>query len=205
MRTYYARSFAHLLIALSMLFAACGKRRVNDAVLMASVIAQMTADGRVSPTRVSVDALKGAVMLKGAVPTQQEKDAAEQVARKVEGVKSVNNQISVNPSAAGSGLPTGDEIKEQVKEQVKEAANVVAEEVKKETDEAVLLGKIKAKLIAVGFGDVAVEVDEGEATLTGEVSSEKDRVAVEVIVEKTEGIKKINNQLTVAATVRVSL
>jgi osmotically-inducible protein OsmY len=188
-----------------MLFAACGKRRVDDAVLMASVIAQMTADGRVSPTRVSVDALKGAVTLKGAVPTQQEKDAAEQIARKVEGVKSVNNQISVNPSAAGSGFPTGDEIKEQVKEQVKEAANVVAEEVKKETDEAVLLGKIKAKLIAVGFGDVAVEVDEGEATLKGEVSSEKDRVAVEVIVEKTEGIKKINNQLTVAATLRVSL
>jgi len=40
--------------------------------------------------------------------------------------------------------------------------------------------------------------------LKGEVSSEKDRVAVEVIVEKTEGIKKINNQLTVAATVRVN-
>ncbi|MGH9835914.1 MAG: BON domain-containing protein [Blastocatellia bacterium] len=204
MRTYFARRFARVLFSLSILFAACGKQRVDDAVLMASVKAQMTADGRVSPTRVSVDALKGAVTLKGEVPTQQEKDAAEQVARKVEGVKSVNNQINVNPSATGSGFPTGDEMKEQVKEQVREAANVVAEEVKKETGEAVLLGKIKAKLIAVGFSDIAVEVDQGEATLKGKAASEKVRVAVEVIVEMTEGIKKVNNQLTVAATVRAS-
>jgi osmotically-inducible protein OsmY len=124
MRIFIARSFALVLIVLSMLFAACEKQLVDDAVLTASV-------------------------------------------------------------------------KTQMKEQVKEAANNVTEEVKKEAGEAVLLGKIKAKLIAVGFSDITVEVDQGEATLKGEILSEKDRIAVEVIVEKTEGINKVNNQLNV--------
>jgi osmotically-inducible protein OsmY len=197
MRIFIARSFALVLITLLMLFAACGEQRLDDAMLMASVKTQMTAGGRVSPTRVEVDILNGVVTLKGAVPTQEEKDSAEQIARKVEGVKNVNNQISVNPSATTPGFLTGDEIKEQVKEQIKEAANVVAEEVKKEAGEVALSAMIRAKLIAVGFSDVTVEVDQGEATLKGEALSEKDRVAVEVIVEKTEGIKKINNKLIV--------
>jgi osmotically-inducible protein OsmY len=190
MRTFIAYSLA--LGSFVMLFAAC-EQRVDDALLTANVKTEMTADGRVSPTRVNVDTLNSVVTLKGEVPTQQEKDAAEQVARRVAGVKSVNNQIVVNPAAAGTGVPSGNEIKEGVKE----AASGVTQEVRKETSEAVLQGKVKARLIAAGFTNVAVEVIQGEVTLKGEVASEKDRTAVEAIVEKVEGVGKINNQLMV--------
>lgn len=190
MRTFIAYSLA--LGSFVMLFAAC-EQRVDDALLTANVKTEMTADGRVSPTRVNVDTLNSVVTLKGEVPTQQEKDAAEQVARRVAGVKSVNNQIVVNPAAAGTGVPSGNEIKEGVKE----AASGVTQEVRKETSEAVLQGKVKARLIAAGFTNVAVEVNQGEVTLKGEVASEKDRTAVVAIVEKVEGVGKINNQLMV--------
>ncbi len=190
MRTYIAYGLALGLLAA--LFAAC-EQRVDDALLTANIKTEMTADGRVSPTRVNVDTLNGVVTLKGEVPTPQEKDAAEQVARRVAGVKSVNNQITVNPAAAGTGVPTGNEIKEGVKE----TASEVTREVRRETSEAVLQGKVKARLIAAGFTNVAVEVNQGEVALKGEVASEKDRTAVVAIVEKVEGVGRINNQLMV--------
>jgi osmotically-inducible protein OsmY len=72
--------------------------------------------------------------------------------------------------------------------------------VKEEAGEAFLLGKIKARLAAAGYSAVAVEVEQGVVTLKGEAPSEKDRIAVEAIVEKMEGVKQINNQMTVRGT-----
>jgi len=193
MKSYFARVLALLMIIFSILLAACAETRVDDAMLTAKVKTQMAADGRVSPTRVNVDTLSGDVTLKGEVPTQEEKDAAEQVARKVEGVRSVNNQIIVNPTAAGSGLPTGNEMKQQAEK----AAGKVEQEVKRGASEAFLQGEIKARLIAAGYGNVAVVVEQGMATLSGEVASDKDRIAVEAIVEKIKSVEKVDNQLAV--------
>src|SRR5262245_49494976 len=125
MKRSIARRLALLMAIFTILCAACTEKRVDDAVLTAKIKTQMAADGRISPTRVNVDTLNGDVMLKGEVPTQQEKDAAEEVARKVEGVRSVSNQITVNPAAANTGLPTGNEMKEQAEKAVGGAAQKV--------------------------------------------------------------------------------
>jgi osmotically-inducible protein OsmY len=69
--------------------------------------------------------------------------------------------------------------------------------VKKEAEDAFLLGEIKARLTAAGYGDVAVSVDRGVVTLKGEALKDKDRIAVEAIVEKVKGVEKVDNQLTV--------
>ncbi len=192
MKTYNVTGFALAACALCVLLTAC-ETRVDDAVLTARIKTEMTADGRVSPTRVNVDTLNGIVTLKGEVPTQQEKDAAAQVAGKIEGVKRVENQLSVNPATAGTGLPTGNEMKEQVKN----AASQVAQEVKTEATDAVLLGAIKTRLVAAGYNTVAVNVNRGEAALSGEVATEKDRIAAEAIVSKMNGVTKTINRITV--------
>jgi osmotically-inducible protein OsmY len=49
--------------------------------------------------------------------------------------------------------------------------------------------------LAAGYKTVAVDVNQGEVTLKGEVAGEKDRTAVEAIVEKVKGVKRINNQI----------
>lgn len=166
---------------------------MDDAMLTARIKARMTADGRVSPSRVDVDTLNGDVTLRGEVPTQEEKDAAAQVARNVEGVRSVSDQIIVNPAVAGTGIPSGVEIKQKAEK----AANEVGQGVKKGAEDAFLLGEIKARLTAAGYGDVAVGVERGVVTLKGEASSDKDRIAVEAIVEKIKGVEKVENQLVV--------
>src|SRR5262245_51639036 len=193
MKSYIARGVALLMITFSISIAACTERQVNDAMLTARIKARMTADGRISPSRVDVDTLNGDVTLRGETPTQEEKDAAEEVARKVEGVRSVSNQIIVNPAVAGTGIPSGVEIKQQAEKAISD----VGQGVKKEAEDAFLMGEIKARLAAAGFGDVAVGVERGVVTLRGETSSDKDRIAVEAIVEKVKGVEKVDNQLVV--------
>ncbi|MGH9753702.1 MAG: BON domain-containing protein [Blastocatellia bacterium] len=193
MKTHFARGLALLMIIFSILIAACTERQVDDAMLTARIKARMTADGRISPTRVDVDTLNGDVTLRGETPTQEEKDAAVEVARGVEGVRSISNQIIVNPAVAGTGIPSGEEIKRRAEKTVGD----IGQGVKKETEDAFLLGEIKARLAAAGFGDVAVSVERGVVTLKGEASNEKDRIAVEAIAEKIKGVEKIDNQLTV--------
>jgi osmotically-inducible protein OsmY len=181
------------MISFSVLVAACTERQVDDAMLTAKIKARMTADGRISPSRVDVDTLNGDVMLRGEAPTQEEKGAAEEVARSVEGVKSVSNQIIVNPAVAGTGIPSGEEIKRQAEKAVSD----VGQEVKKGAEDALLLGEIKARLGAAGYSDISVSVEHGVVTLKGEAPADKDRIAVEAIVEKIKGVEKVNNQLTV--------
>src|SRR5499426_1255498 len=193
MRSNFARSVALLMIIFSTLIAACTERQVDDAMLTARIKARMTADGRISPSRVDVDTLNSNVTLRGEVPTQEEKDAAAQVARNVEGVRSVSDQIIVNPAVAGTGIPSGVEIKQQAEK----AASEVGQGVKKEAEDAFLLGEIKARLAAAGFSDVSVGVERGVVTLKGEALSDKDRIAVEAIVEKVKGVEKVDNQLVV--------
>jgi len=193
MKSSFACGVALVTVIFSIFGAACTEKRVDDAMLTARIKTLMTADGRISPTRVNVDTLNGDVSLKGVVPTQEEKDAAEEVARKVEGVKNVSNQIVVNAAAAGTGVPSGKEMKEQAEK----AASDLGQEVKKEAGKAVLLGEIKARLTAAGYSDISAEVDQGVVTLKGESPTDKDRIAVEAITEKIDGVVKVNNQVTV--------
>jgi hyperosmotically inducible protein len=194
MKSYFARHPALLMIFFSMLAAACSERQVDDAMLTARIKTRMTTDGRVSPTRVDVDTLNGNVTLSGETPTEEEKSAAEEITRNVEGVRSVSNQIMVNPAAAGTGIPSGQEMKRQAEKAVSD----VGQGVKKEAESAFLLGEVKARLAAAGYGAVGVSVDhDGVVTLKGEMSKEKDRIAAEAIVEKIKGVQKVDNQMTI--------
>jgi hyperosmotically inducible protein len=193
MKRNFARHLALLMIIFSMFYAACSNRQVDDALLTARVKAQMAADGRVSPSRVDVDTLNGNVTLSGETPTQEEKVAAEEVAGKVEGVRGVSNQIIVNPAVAGSGIPSGEEMKRQAETGV----SSVGQRVKKGAENAFLLGVVKTRLAAAGYGGVGVDVDRGVVTLKGETSNEKDRIAAEAIAEKVSGVEKVDNQLII--------
>jgi hyperosmotically inducible periplasmic protein len=193
MKRYFARHLALLMIIFSMFGVACSEREMDDAWLTTKVKAQMAADGRVSPTRVGVDTVNGNVTLSGETPTQEEKIAAEEVASKVEGVRGVSNQIIVNPAAAGSGIPSGEEMKRRAER----AVGNVGQGVKKDAQNAFLLGEVKARLAAAGYGAVGVDVDRGVVTLKGETLNEKDRIAAEAITEKVKGVEKVDNQLTV--------
>jgi osmotically-inducible protein OsmY len=68
---------------------------VDDTAITASVKTRMLDDERVAGTSITVETLNGTVMLSGFAKTQAEKAAAESIALKVDGVKSVKNEITV--------------------------------------------------------------------------------------------------------------
>jgi len=70
---------------------------IDDTAITASVKTRLLDDSRVAGTSITVETLNGTVMLSGFAKSQAEKAAAESIARKVDGVKAVKNQITVRP------------------------------------------------------------------------------------------------------------
>jgi osmotically-inducible protein OsmY len=77
---------------------------IDDATITASVQAKLTGDKLSNFTRINVDTDRSVVTLKGTVQSMEEKIRAEDLARQIDGVKRVNNNLSVQ-SASSMGNP----------------------------------------------------------------------------------------------------
>ena len=72
---------------------------VDDTGITATVKTRMLDDQRVAGTSITVETLNGTGMLSGFATSLAEKAAAESIARGVDGVKAVKNDITVRPAA----------------------------------------------------------------------------------------------------------
>jgi hyperosmotically inducible periplasmic protein len=72
-------------------------RKIDDGTIAAQIKSQLAADTGVSVTRLDVDTNNATVYLNGTVATPDLKMRAEQVARQVEGVERVINNLEVEP------------------------------------------------------------------------------------------------------------
>ena len=70
---------------------------VDDAGITTLIKARMAESKLVSATSISVETLNGVVMLSGFAKSASEKSAAENIARGVNNVKSVKNEIAIRP------------------------------------------------------------------------------------------------------------
>jgi osmotically-inducible protein OsmY len=70
---------------------------VDDATITTQVKARMLNNPSVAGTSISVETLNGTVMLSGFAKSATEKMTAENIARGVNGVRSVKNEIAVRP------------------------------------------------------------------------------------------------------------
>lgn len=68
---------------------------VDDATITAQVSAGLAKDPDLSAIKIDVDTKAGVVSLKGPAPTTVAKARAEEIARSVKGVTSVDNQLDV--------------------------------------------------------------------------------------------------------------
>lgn len=68
---------------------------IDDSSITAKVKSEMIADKTVSARNINVTSMAGVVKLEGSVETRQEADRAVAIASGVAGVKSVDNQMTV--------------------------------------------------------------------------------------------------------------
>lgn len=91
---------ACLLVAAPLVTSCASQQRtagqsIDDATVTAKVKSQLLADPKVAGLNVNVTTFQGQVQLSGYVDSPDQRNKAEQIARKVEGVKSVSNDLIV--------------------------------------------------------------------------------------------------------------
>ncbi len=70
---------------------------IDDSAITTAVKARFVENKEVDAVAISVETLNGTVMLSGFAKNMTEKTTAESLTRKVNGVKSVRNEITVRP------------------------------------------------------------------------------------------------------------
>jgi hyperosmotically inducible periplasmic protein len=172
------------LIAVTLLFVGCNSQALDDSTVTAKVKTKLATDSETSAIKIGVETNQGVVTLSGEVPTDTEKQKAEQLARNTEGVKQVVNNIKINPDSLGAS---------NMREKAGEAARELGETV----NDAAILATVKGKLIADGITGTNVDVNDGKVVLKGEVDDPQKKAKAEDLARKTNGVKEVTNQLTV--------
>ena len=70
---------------------------IDDATITTKIKSRFVEDLKVDASAISVETLKGTVMLSGFAKNAEERSAAERIARNVNGVVAVKNEIAVRP------------------------------------------------------------------------------------------------------------
>jgi osmotically-inducible protein OsmY len=70
---------------------------IDDATITTQIKGRFVDNKLVDATAISVETLKGTVMLSGFAKSATEKNTAETIARGVNGVKAVKNEIAIRP------------------------------------------------------------------------------------------------------------
>lgn len=143
----------------------------DDSVISSTVKTKMIGDELVKARYIDVDVLNGVVYLIGVVESSSQKRMAGDIARGVEGVRSVNNQLIIGTTSAGQIL-----------------------------DDSFLTSKIKTELIKtenVKSNNVDVDTVNGVVTLTGIVSSVQEKNKVLYVVQQVSGSHSIQDNISI--------
>lgn len=172
---------AAALLACGVLATACTATRttrsagegLDDTTLTAKVKTELARDPATSAHRIDVQTYRGDVQLNGFVPSDDMKAEAARVARKVSGVKHVENNLRV-----GEGERTAGEV----------------------VDDTVITAKVKTALAedsAVPGHDVKVETRDGVVQLAGFVDNSTQKQQASEVARRIAGVKQVDNQLEV--------
>jgi hyperosmotically inducible protein len=147
------------------------KTAVSDSWITSKTKIALYSDERVKGTQISVDTKDGVVHLRGKVDSSEAKAAAADVAKGIDGAKSVKNDLQVvAPSARKAVDATDKDIAKTVETRLKKDANL------KKVD---------------------VRADGGVVTLTGEVPNLSMSARASEMARGVGGVKSVKNELTV--------
>jgi hyperosmotically inducible periplasmic protein len=153
---------------------------VADTATTAKVKEHLATDKRLENSSISVTTTNGVVTLTGTAPTADASSAAEDVARSVSGVKSVDNQVSA-PSALESAAG-----------KVSHAARQTQREVSDEW----ITTKIKTQLFTDRSvqkdSDISVKTSHGVVTLSGTAASRDALDHARAVASHVQGVKSVD-------------
>lgn len=176
---FFRCSFAAMAFLLLFLSLAPEAQAANDAWLKTKLITTYGLNEHLSPFDIDVQVHDGSVTLSGEVETGIEKDLAGQIARSVEGVSSVQNNIAVVGNSDQERQPSA---------------------FYQSVTDATLTAKVKSNLLwnqHVGGGDISVSTEDGVVTLEGAVTSEAEKDLAVQLTRNTGGVRSVRDRLQV--------
>jgi hyperosmotically inducible periplasmic protein len=176
MNTRYALTFCTALVVGGVLLTGCQateKTPITDSYLASKAKIALFSDNRVKGRQIDVQTTNGQVMLCGTVDSDAAKQAAEGIAKGLEGVKSVKNDLEVVAPSAQEAIEVKDEfLTAQVKENM-------------------------AKEADLKNADIAVQTNAGVVSLTGEVRDIITSAQASWIAWQVPGVQSVKNDLMV--------
>ncbi len=149
------------------------KTPINDTWLTAKTKIALAADGRVKGRQIDVTTKKNVVMLRGKVDSDSAKQAAEDITKMLDGVKTVKNDLQV--------------IAPSTRDAVEEKDEAITARVQKKIAKDAHLKK----------ADIAIQTNAGVVSLTGEVKDIMTSANASWTAWFVPGVKSVKNDLTV--------
>jgi len=146
------------------------KVAVTDSWVTSKTKIALFADDRVKGSEVKVETKDGVVHLRGKVDSAEAKAAADSIAKGIDGVKSVKNDLQVVSPGARKAVDAKDA----------DIAKAVESRVKRESD----------------LKKVDVRADSGVVTLTGEVPTITASAKASEMARGVNGVRSVKNELT---------
>src|SRR5690242_3841843 len=146
---------------------------VDDSAITTKVKSALLADADVKSFDIKVETRKGEVQLSGFVDTQVQMDRAVAIAKGVEGVKKVDNNMNLKTTSTTMG---------------------------EKIDDGVITTKVKAALLAdstVKSSDIGVVTRDGEVQLSGFVDSQSQIERATEVAKGVQGVKGVINEMSI--------
>ncbi|MBX7137901.1 MAG: BON domain-containing protein [Oligoflexia bacterium] len=185
------KSFVQGLVLSSSIFlvtvtAAAATPEVSDTWIQTKLITTYVLNRHLNVFDIDTDVRDQVVYLKGTVETPIEKDLAEQIARSVNGVKSVQNNIVVDAEkgAIARRSPRSSDDR------------TFGQTITDMTTTASIKSKFLVNQNVHGL-EINVDTKSGVVTLRGKVPSSAEKELAAKIAENTEGVERVNNNLTI--------
>ena len=149
------------------------KTPINDSWITAKTKIALFADSRVKGSEINVESAQGSVMIRGKVDSDAAKQTAEGIAKGIDGVKSVKNELQVvAPSKREAVDNKDDAITARVNEQI-------------------------AKDSHLKKAGIHAQTNAGVVSLTGEVQDLMTSAEASWTAWQVPGVKSVKNDLTV--------
>jgi len=166
-------------------FAADSSQPAKDAFITGKLEATYLFNRHLSPFTIHSETTNGVVHLTGAVDSSIDRDLAGEIAKGVDGVTSVKNDLVVKEGSSQAGSKSGGATSGTFGQYV---------------DDATTTAMVKTKLLAdsnVKGLKIGVETTHDVVTLTGKVGSNEQKQLAEKIAKNTGDVKSVKNQLVI--------
>ena len=147
------------------------KEATSDSWITSKAKIALYADGRVKGREVSVETMNGEIFLRGKVDSEEAKSAAAEVARGIDGVKNVKNDLQVVSASTRKAVTADDK--------------VITKSVETRFSKDPELKKID------------VRTDAGVVVLSGQVANITAAARASEMAHKVDGVKAVKNELRV--------